>query len=81
MQQVRNHRAVHAVQRGVTAADEPLMGPEQVSELLGNVPTETLRDWRKKGTGPDWTRVGRRIRYYPASVREFRDRGRVTAAP
>ena len=79
---MRKRDAVDAFhQRSNEADEEPLLTPVQTAELLG-VAVDTLRSWRaKRQAQPAWTRIGRMVRYYPASVREFRDRGRVTAAP
>lgn len=40
----------------------PLATPIQLAEYL-EIPETTLKQWRHKGTGPQWTRVGRHVRY------------------
>jgi len=35
---------------------------QEVSELTGT-PVATLRHWRQRGGGPDWFKLGRRVRY------------------
>jgi len=35
----------------------------------------TLEDWRRKGTGPDYVRVGGRVRYRPSAVRQWLAQG------
>ena len=40
----------------------PLLTPAEAAEVLG-VPPRTLADWRHRGTGPPWLRVGRHARY------------------
>lgn len=49
-----------------------LLRMEQVSELL-DVPVNTLRYWRQKGTGPTSTRIGRRVVYRAADVQAWLD--------
>ena len=39
---------------------EPLLGATRVSRILG-VEVETLGAWRKKGYGPRWYRIGKKI--------------------
>lgn len=40
----------------------PLLDPIRVSRVLG-VEVETLSSWRRKGYGPRWYRIGRKIKY------------------
>lgn len=40
----------------------PLATPEELSEYL-KIPVDTLKDWRYRGEGPKWNRVGRHPRY------------------
>jgi excisionase family DNA binding protein len=61
---------------------EPLLGPDDVSELLG-VPSATLANWRCAGKGPPFLRVGRHVRYRRGDVERWiddqvRDPGAVT---
>jgi excisionase family DNA binding protein len=49
---------------------ETLWEIEQVAEYLG-VPVQTLYAWRKRRYGPPAGRVGRHLRYDPATVREW----------
>ncbi|MEW1903319.1 helix-turn-helix domain-containing protein [Streptomyces sp. NPDC086147] len=44
--------------------------PEDIAELF-DVPLETVYHWRKKRTGPPGFRVGRHVRYDPATVRAW----------
>jgi len=44
------------------AERRPLAAPGQVAEYLG-VPPETLKQWRYRKIGPNWTKVGRHCRY------------------
>jgi excisionase family DNA binding protein len=41
---------------------QPLLSPEELSELLG-VPVGTLYRWRHHGIGPPALKVGRHLRY------------------
>ncbi|MDZ7733973.1 MAG: helix-turn-helix domain-containing protein [Acidimicrobiia bacterium] len=51
---------------------EPLLGPGDVSALLG-VPTATLANWRCAGKGPPFLRVGRHVRYRRGDVEGWID--------
>lgn len=44
------------------ALPAPLLQPTDVSAFLG-VPIGTLDQWRHRGTGPRYVRVGRHVRY------------------
>lgn len=41
----------------------PLGTTEEVAEYLGDIPVKTLVQWRYKGTGPKYVRVGKHVRY------------------
>ncbi|MFJ4411894.1 helix-turn-helix domain-containing protein [Streptomyces sp. NPDC088910] len=47
--------------------------PDDIAELFG-VPLETVYGWRKKRTGPPGFRVGRHVRYDPATVHAWTTR-------
>jgi predicted site-specific integrase-resolvase len=49
---------------------EPLLDPRKVARLLG-VEVETLGAWRRKGYGPRWYRIGRKIKYSEADLRSW----------
>jgi len=49
---------------------EPLLEPTRVARLLG-VEVETLGVWRRKGYGPRWYRIGRKIRYSEPDLRAW----------
>jgi hypothetical protein len=51
-----------------SARPERLMTPSDVSEYY-NIPVPTLYQWRRRGYGPQATRIGRHLRYEPAAVR------------
>lgn len=51
---------------------EPLATPEQVADYL-QIPVKTLAKWRSEGTGPDYSKVGRHVRYDWADIREWLD--------
>ena len=55
-----------------TAERRPLATPVQIAEYL-EIPEPTLRQWRHKGTGPQWTRVGRHVRYRWSDVEAWLD--------
>ena len=47
---------------------EPLLEPTKVARLLG-VEVETLGAWRRRGYGPRWFRIGKKIRYAEPDLR------------
>ncbi len=49
---------------------EVLLTPEEVSALL-EVDVRTLANWRYKGKGPKYMKIGSLIRYPASSVREY----------
>jgi excisionase family DNA binding protein len=46
----------------VPVSSSSMLTPDDVAELL-RVSRFTLENWRFEGSGPDWFRIGRRIRY------------------
>jgi Helix-turn-helix domain len=58
--------------RGVLAIGERLWTPDDLSGFL-SIPEKTLREWRSKGYGPPWRRVGKHVRYEPSAVRVWLD--------
>ena len=57
---------------GVFEMGEPLWTPDDLSRFL-SIPEKTLREWRSKGYGPQWRKVGKHVRYEPAAVRAWLD--------
>lgn len=56
--------------------DEPLLSEDDTAKLL-KVARRTLQDWRFRGIGPRFVRMGRRtVRYRPQDVREYVEGGR-----
>ncbi|UOZ07505.1 AlpA family transcriptional regulator [Amycolatopsis sp. WQ 127309] len=49
---------------------EGLWGPEELGAFLG-IPEKTLRDWRLRGYGPAFIKLGKHVRYDPAVVRAW----------
>jgi predicted site-specific integrase-resolvase len=45
-----------------------LLGPAKVARVLG-VEVETLGAWRRKGYGPRWYRIGKKIKYDESDLR------------
>jgi hypothetical protein len=45
------------------AVKRPLATPEELSEYLGDISVDTLKDWRYRGGGPKWIPVGKHVRY------------------
>jgi predicted DNA-binding transcriptional regulator AlpA len=58
--------------RDATETAEPLLGPGDVSALLG-LPVATLANWRCAGKGPPFLRVGRHVRYRRQDVETWVD--------
>jgi len=49
---------------------EPLLDQVKVARILG-IEIETLGSWRRKGYGPRWYRIGRKIRYAAPDLRAW----------
>jgi DNA-binding transcriptional MerR regulator len=49
---------------------EGLWTPDDLAAFLG-IPPKTLRDWRFKGYGPSWMKIGKHVRYSPETVRRW----------
>ncbi len=49
---------------------EKLLTTEELGELI-SVPVKTLADWRVRGIGPAYARIGRHVRYRPADVDDW----------
>jgi hypothetical protein len=58
--------------RCVPAIGERLWTPGDLTEFL-SIPEKTLREWRSKGSGPRWRKVGKHIRYEPGVIRAWLD--------
>lgn len=59
---------------------DPLLTSQQVADLLA-VELRTVEDWRARGVGPRFVRVGRRmVRYRPADVESYVAGGQPTSA-
>ena len=64
------------------AGDEIIIGERQyiserrAAETLGRCP-RTLQRWRKKGKGPAFTTIGRKIFYELNDLQEWIDRGKI----
>lgn len=51
----------------------PLLTPEDLSDML-QMPLRTLDDWRYRHVGPDYIRIGKRVRYRLSSVEAWLER-------
>jgi excisionase family DNA binding protein len=63
----------HRLNAGASATQAPptqYLTPEEVSAVL-KVPVETLYAWRKRKYGPPAGKVGRHLRYDPATVHQW----------
>ena len=50
----------------------PLLTDDQVFQLFGVKP-KTLANWRCKGAGPAFVKVGHQVRYRPEDLKAFLD--------
>jgi predicted DNA-binding transcriptional regulator AlpA len=51
---------------------EPLWTAADLAHYLG-IPVKTLYQWKWRGEGPPFRKVGRHLRYDPADVRRWLD--------
>jgi hypothetical protein len=49
---------------------EPLEDEHKAAEFLDHG-VQTLRNWRSKGCGPRYVKIGRSVRYRPEDLRKF----------
>jgi predicted site-specific integrase-resolvase len=54
-----------------------LLKPDELAAVL-DVSVETITTWRHEGTGPDYIRAGKQIRYRVADVDKWLDLNTVT---
>lgn len=64
---------------GGTVLLESLWTIDQVAAYL-KIPVQTLRTWRKRGTGPHAARIGKHLRYDPRQVRRWVEQRTAEAA-
>lgn len=50
----------------------PLWDTDDLAAFL-KLPAKTIREWRHKGTGPKYARLGKHVRYNPADVMTWLD--------
>ena len=62
----------------VRVSDDKYLSPEQLAERY-DVSLETVYGWNKTGSGPDYIRVGRHVRYRPKDITKWED-SRVVAS-
>lgn len=48
-----------------------LLDPKAAAAFLGGLSEWTLAEWRCKGTGPRFVKLGNRVRYTPAALAEW----------
>jgi len=56
----------------MTDGTRELLSPADLADELG-VPTGTLADWRSRGIGPAYLRIGKHARYRRADVDRWLD--------
>ena len=55
-----------------SAVDAPYLTPHALYKRWGNaISPKTLANWRTKGIGPKWTKIGGRVVYALADVLEY----------
>jgi hypothetical protein len=59
---------VEATTQAQLSVNDPLLTPEELSALLGGIPTGTLKRWRSQRCGPVALHVGRHVRYRRSMV-------------
>lgn len=67
----------------VSQPQQPLATPAEVAAFLGgDFPEKTLAEWRSRGVGPEYLKVGRYVRYRWDAVYKWlatRETGKATA--
>lgn len=58
-------------------SENRLLSEREASAHLGPVSVRTLQDWRIRGVGPAYTKLGRRVAYDIADLDAFKAAGRV----
>ncbi|MDH6461775.1 putative DNA-binding transcriptional regulator AlpA [Micromonospora sp. A200] len=58
---------------------QPLATPEEVAQYMQK-PVRTLEQWRYRGIGPRFSKVGRDVRYRWSDVEKWLDQQRAAAA-
>ncbi|GAA2448470.1 helix-turn-helix domain-containing protein [Streptomyces macrosporus] len=53
-----------------TKSVERLLTSDEVAEILG-VDRRTVPQWRYRGYGPDWVKIGTHVRYRPQDVEAY----------
>ena len=68
-----------AIKRPTTGVrPEPLASTADVAEVLG-IPEKTLVEWRSRGLGPDYMKVGKYVRYRWSAVNAWLDKREIAA--
>jgi hypothetical protein len=60
-----------------TIATGRRLGEREAAAYLGPVQVRTLQDWRVRGIGPAYSKLGRRVAYAVADLDAFLELGRV----
>lgn len=60
----------------INPSDEALLDAEAAAEFLAK-PVGTLSQWRYRGEGPPFYKLGRSVRYRLGDLRAFRDAHRI----
>lgn len=54
-----------------------MLSEREASAYLGPISVRTLQDWRVRGIGPAYTKLGRRVAYNVADLDAFKAAGRI----
>jgi len=71
--QTTGTRSQPAVTENQSIQDKEILTDKETASFLG-VADRTLRDWRKRGKGPDYAQMGSKIRYRKTDINEYLDR-------
>jgi hypothetical protein len=52
-------------------SNRPLATPEELAEFLNDIPVKTLAQWRYRGIGPKYRKIGRHVRYDWADIHSW----------
>jgi predicted DNA-binding transcriptional regulator AlpA len=55
----------------MTAKPEALASSAEVAEFLRDFPAKTLAEWRSRGIGPKYLKIGRHVRYRWSDVLDW----------
>jgi len=66
-----------AIKKNQSIQDKEILTDEETATYLG-IHKRTLRDWRKKKKGPDYVKMGSKIRYRKIDINDYLDKQTVS---